>query len=115
MAEGAPSYNGALDLSSLIGVLQYARDIKALPDETLNGVAARRLHMTLEPSVLPTITGLSYSAAEGDVWIAKSGGMMIRQQTTITLAPGAGQQGFLVATIDFSQFGEAVRIDAPIP
>jgi hypothetical protein len=110
-----PSYNGALDLSSLIGVLQYARDIKALPDEVVNGVAARRLHMTLDPTVLPTITGLSYSAAEGDVWIAKTGGMMVRQQTTITLAPGAGQQGFLVATIDFSQFGEAVRIDAPIP
>ncbi|HMA35625.1 MAG TPA: hypothetical protein VKY74_14260 [Chloroflexia bacterium] len=105
----------AIDLSSLIGVLQYATDVTAGPDEVVNGVPSRHLHMTLEPSVLPLLPGVTYSAAVGDVYLAAGTGRMTREITTLTLAPGSLRQGAVLVTIDFSRYGEAVSIAPPLP
>jgi hypothetical protein len=71
--------------------------------------------MTLEPGVLPVVPGLSYSAATADVYLAADNGRVTRLQTNVTLAPNANRQGFLVATVDFSRYGQAVDIRAPAP
>jgi hypothetical protein len=110
---GAGSSAGSIDLSSLFGVLQYAHDVTSAPDATINGVPSRRLHMTLEPGVLPVVPGLSYSAADADVYLAADSGLVTRLQTNVTLAANSNRQGFLVATVDFSRFGQAVTIRPP--
>ncbi len=103
-----------LDLTALIGVLQYASNITAAPDETVNGVASRHLHAALDPAALPVLAGMSYSAAETDVYIAPNG-LMTREITSITLAPTSSQRGLLFVTADFSNYGETVHITAPLP
>ncbi len=110
----APGGTG-LDLSALVGVLQYGHDITARPDAVVNGVPVHVLHMALEPSVIPTLPGATYSAAEADVSIAAATGLPVHVAATVTLAPGSVQQGTVDVTVDFSAYGEPVRIQAPGP
>jgi hypothetical protein len=69
--------------------------------------------MTLEPGVLPVVPGLSYAAADADVYLAADRGLVTRLQTNVTLAANSNRQGFLVATVDFSRFGQPVTIRPP--
>ena len=109
------SSGSGFDLSSIIGVLQYATNVTEGAGETINGVASRRLHMTLEPSVIPQLGGVSYTAAEADVYIGRDSGVLTRELTTLTLAPSGGRTGTAYVSVDFSDYGKVVQITAPIP
>ncbi|MDQ2807483.1 MAG: hypothetical protein M3Z04_11320 [Chloroflexota bacterium] len=109
------SSGGGFDLSSIIGVLQYAGNVTEGAGETINGVPSRHLHMTLEPSVIPQLGGVSYTAAEADLYIARASGLLTRELTTLTLAPSGGRTGTAYVSVDFSDYGKPVQITAPIP
>lgn len=110
----APAGDASFDLSSLLGVLQYATNVTAASDEAMNGIASHHLHMTLDPAVLPTLTGVRYTAAEADVYVTADSNLLTRVRTAITLAPGAARQGVIYVTIDFSDYGKQLNIEAPI-
>ena len=61
------------------------------------------------------LSGRTYSAAEADVSIATATGLPVHVAATVTLAPGSVQQGTVDVTVDFSAYGEPVRIQAPGP
>ncbi len=106
---------GSFDLSSIIGVLQYAGNVTEGAGETINGVPSRHLHTTLEPSVIPQLAGVSYTAAEADLYVARDTGLLTRELTTLTLAPSGGRTGTAYVSVDFSDYGKAVQIAPPIP
>jgi hypothetical protein len=104
-----------IDLTSLNGVLQYATNVTPLADEAINGTATRHLHMTLDPGTIPPFSGLSYSAAEADLWVARDSGFIVRERTALTLAPTSARQGSVFVLADFSDYNKPVQITAPIP
>ena len=109
------SSGSGFDLSSIIGVLQYATNVTEGAAETVAGVPSRHLHMTLEPSVIPQLGGVSYTAAEADLYVARDSGLLVRELTTLTLAPSGGRTGTASVSVDFSDYGKAVQITAPLP
>ncbi|HUS15613.1 MAG TPA: hypothetical protein VM536_11430 [Chloroflexia bacterium] len=106
---------GTLDIAGLVGILQYATHVTAAPDEPVGGVPARHLHMTLDPAQIPTLSGVTYASAEGDLYLATATGLPLRLRVTLPLAAGSIQQGTILATIDFSAYGKPVQIAPPIP
>jgi hypothetical protein len=107
--------SGGFDLSSLVGVMQYGSNVTPGPDSVVNGVASNRLHMNLDPAAIPKLEGVSYSAADADLDVAAATGLPVRLHGNITLAPGSARQGSIEVTVDFSNYGEAVRIEPPLP
>ena len=105
----------ALNIASLLGVIQYASNLQAVGDETIDGVATTHYKMTLDARGIPTVNGLTWSAATGDVWIAKATGLFQRVQANLTLGPGSVRQGAVLVTVAFRDYGKPVTITAPIP
>jgi hypothetical protein len=105
----------ALNIASLLGVIQYASNLQVVGDETVDGVATTHYKMTLDPKGIPTVNGLTWSAATGDVWIAKATGLFQRVTANMTLGPGAIRQGAVLVTVAFRDYGKPVTITAPIP
>ena len=110
----APGAGEDVNLSDLIGLLQYATDITARPDETVNGVPSHHLHATVDPQVVPPLPGVSYSAAEVDLDVAADSGLLTRLHAALTLAPGSVRQGMIFVSVDFGQYGETVQIVPPL-
>jgi hypothetical protein len=105
----------ALNIASLLGVIQYASNLQAVGDETIDGVATTHYKMTLDAKGIPTVNGLTWSAATGDVWIIKYSGLFQRVHANLTLGPGAIRQGNVLVTVAFRDYGKPVTITAPIP
>jgi hypothetical protein len=103
----------ALNMAALIGVLQYAGNLQALGDETVDGVAATHQRMTLDPAAIPSVQGLTWSAATGEVWIAKDTRYLHKVRANLTLGPGAVTTGQVVVTVTFRDFGKPVTIQPP--
>ena len=61
-----------------------------------------------------TIPLWTWSAASGDVWIARDTGLFQRVLANLTLGPGAIRQGAVLVTVNFRDYGKPVTITAPI-
>jgi hypothetical protein len=103
----------ALNMAALIGVLQYASNLQALPDETVDGVPAYHQRMTLDAAAIPRVSGLNWSAATGEVWIAKNTGLLHRVRVALTLGPGSVRDGQVIVTVAFRDYGKPVNIQPP--
>jgi hypothetical protein len=103
----------ALNMAALIGVLQYASSLQSLPDETVDGVPAFHQRMTLNPAAIPSVNGLTWSAATGEVWIAKNTRYLHKVRVVLTLGPGSVREGQVIVTVTFRDFGKPVNIQPP--
>ncbi len=104
----------ALNMAALIGVLQYAGNLQPLGDETVNGVAATHLRVTLDPAAVPHVTGLNWSAATAEVWIAHDTRYLAQARVYLDLGPGSVREGQVIVAVTFRDFGKPVTIQPPI-
>jgi hypothetical protein len=106
---------GALNIASLLGVMQDATNLEAVGEETIGGVATTHLRMTLNLAGVPTVRGLAWTAATGEVWVAKDTGYLQKLVANLTLDPSkAVRSGVVIVTATFRDFGKPVTINPPL-
>lgn len=101
------------NLRDLLGLLTYAAEARLVGDEPLpdSGVPARNLTFTLSPAALGQASGLGWTQAAGEVWLAPDSKRLLRLYLAFSGAPAGANDG--TVTVDFRDYDAPITINVP--
>jgi hypothetical protein len=110
-AEGSPPEQTTFSPDTFLAGADFSQAQRFLPDEDINGVAARHYSINQQEVSLPGFSG----TLAGDIWVAVDGGHVVRQVISAAgqVVALGGVRGYLEWTYDLLDINRPVSIEPP--